>query len=61
MLFQEVGELFAYHTVHGISRFTVAKLLLGLSLKLGILDLNADDSSHTLTDILAGQVRFFFL
>lgn len=46
--------------VNGSARFAVSKLLFGLTLKLGLLELDADDSSQTLTDILAGKaVRLF--
>ena len=60
MLLQINRELLCHQVVNGSARFAVSKLLLGLTLKLGLLELDADDSSQTLTDILAGKaVRLF--
>ena len=52
ILLQENLQLFTYNTVYRTSCLTVSKLLLGLTLKLRILDLNTDDRSQALTDII---------
>ena len=52
ILLQENLQLFTYDTVYRTSCLTVSKLLLGLTLKLRILDLNTDDRSQALTDII---------
>ena len=61
VLLQEIRQLFAHHAVHSASRLGVSQLLLGLSFKLGILDLDTDDRSQTFTDIISGQVGLVIL
>ena len=52
ILLQENLQLLAYNAVYRTSCLAVSKFLLGLSLKLRILDLNADDRGQTFTDII---------
>lgn len=58
VLFQIIGKLFADNAVHSTSRFGISQLLLGLSLKLGILNLHTDNGSQAFPDILTGKIRF---
>ncbi len=55
ILLQEDHQLLGNHVIHGSTGFAVAQLLLGLALELGLADLNADDGSQTLADIIAVQ------
>ena len=61
ILLQEVGELFADNRVNSASRLAVAELLLGLSLELRLLDLDADDRREPLSDIVSGERRLCIL
>ena len=61
ILLQEIGKLLAYHTVHRAPGLGISKLLLGLSLKLGILYLHTDNGSHTFPDVFSGKVRLIVL
>ena len=56
ILFQEPGQLLGHDAVRGAAGLGIAQLLLGLALKLGILDLDTDDGRDSFADILAGQV-----
>ncbi len=51
ILLKENLQLLTYNTVNRTSCLAVSKLLLGLTFKLWILDLDADDRSQALTDI----------
>ena len=51
MLFQIDHQLFGYNTVYRSSRLTVPQLLLRLSLKLRLPNLDAHNSSQAFTDI----------
>ena len=55
ILLQKIGELLADHAVHRAPGLAVSQLLLGLALKLGLADLDADDGRQTLSYILSGQ------
>ena len=55
ILLQENHQLLGNHVVHGSPSLAVAKLLLSLSLELGLRDLDADDRSQTLPDIVSVQ------
>ena len=60
MLLQINHKLLGNNAVHRSARFTVAKLLLRLSLKLRFLYLDTDDRRHTLADIFTGKTLGFF-
>ena len=53
MLLQENGELIRYDALYRTSCLTVSKLLLRLSFELRLTDLDADDCSQSLTDIIS--------
>ena len=52
ILLQENLQLLTYNAVYCTSGLTVSKFLLGLALKLRILDLNADNGCQALSDII---------
>ena len=53
MLLQENGELFRYDALYRTTCLTVSKLLFCLSFELRLTDLDADDRSQSLTDIIS--------
>ena len=57
VLLEIVGELLTDDVLNRGLRLGVSKLLLGLSLKLRILDFNRNDGRETLTDIITAQIR----
>ena len=58
VLLQVVSKLLGNNIVHSSSCFGVAELLLGLTFKLRLLNLDADNCRQTFSDILAGKVCF---
>ena len=63
MLFEIIVEGFADGLLHGSRHLAVAKLGLGLSLKLRFSHLDGDDGSESLAEVLAGDFyfRLFYL
>ena len=61
VLLQEIGQLLAYHVQHSRPGLRIAKFLLGLALKLRLLQLHADNRSQALPDILSGKRRLVLL
>ena len=61
ILLQIVSQLLGDDAVRGSSRLHVAELLLSLSFKLGILNLDADDCGDSLSDIISGEVLVIVL
>lgn len=53
MLLQENSELIRYDALYRTSCLTVAELLFCLSFELRLTDLDADDRSQSLTDIIS--------
>ena len=58
MLFEIVGESFAYSLLNGSCHFGVSELCLGLTFKLRFSNLDTDDSSDAFTEVFA---RYFYL
>ena len=60
MLFQVVGEGFAYGLVDGAADFAVAQLGLGLSLELGFGHFDGDDGDEAFAEVFARYFHFGF-
>ena len=56
VLLQISGKLFTDQIIHQGADLRIAQLRLGLALKLGFLQLDADDGGQALPHILAGQI-----
>ena len=60
ILFQEISELFTYHTINSSSGFTVTQFLFCLTLKLWFWYFYTDYGCHSLTDIFTRKRCFIF-
>lgn len=61
MLFEIVGQSFADSLVHSAHYFAVAEFCLGLSLKLGLRDLDTDNCGESFAEVFAGDFDLCFL
>ena len=61
MLLKVVGECLTNSLLYGTSNLAVTQLGLGLSLELGLSDLDRDDSCETLTEVVASQLNLSLL
>ena len=58
MLFQVIGECFAYSLVHSSHNLVVTELCLGLSFKLRFGHLDGDNCGQTFAEVIAGNLYF---
>src|ERR671911_1371187 len=61
MLLQKLGKITVGHALHETLDLRVPELGLGLSLELGLLQLDGDDRGQSLPDVVAGKALLFLL